>query len=109
MTDEATDEVPDDDEFDLDAVIAEREPVKAFRFRFAGERYTLPGDPDLRAIAALRADRLDEGFRMLLGEKQWDRMQAADAVFDNASFEALFERYQKHVGDLGESQASTDS
>lgn len=98
----------DDDaiDFDLDAVLAESPRGTPFRFRFGGELYELPADPDLRALAALNAERLDEGFRMLLGATQWERMRASDTSFGNEAFEKLLVRYQKHVGDLGESPAS---
>lgn len=96
--------------YDLDAVIAEATPREPFRFKFGGEAYELPASPDLRAFAALTAERLDDGFRLLLGPDQWSRLQASDSVFDQTAFEHLIVAYQEHVGaDLGESGASTPS
>lgn len=96
--------------YDLDAVIAESAPREPFRFKFGGEEYVLPASPDLRAFAALSAERLDDGFRLMLGPDQWARLQACDAVFDQTAFEHLIVAYQEHVGaDLGESGASATS
>lgn len=93
--------------YDLDAVIAEREPARPFTFKFGGDVYTLPPRPDMRAAAALAAGRLDEGFAMLLGADQYERLQAAEAVFDDEALLSMMNAYQAHVGlDLGESAAS---
>jgi len=99
-----------EDIFDLDAVIAEREKKPPFVFRFGGESYSLPTRPDVRAAAALGAGRLDDGLRMMLGQAQWERLQEAEAVFDDQALLSIMEAYQKHTGDdLGESKASTRS
>lgn len=96
--------------FDLDAVLAEREPKAPFVFRFGADTFSLPASPDLRAIAAFSAERLDEGFRILFGAEQWERLQASETVLDGEAFSALFEAYTAHVGeDLGESKASPKS
>lgn len=94
--------------FDLDAVVAEQEPPEPFEFTFGGETYSLPGEPDVRAFAALTAERLDEGLRLLLGAEQWKRMQDSPAHFRQSQLEALIVAYGAHVGaDVGESQASS--
>jgi len=96
--------------FSLSKVLAEREEKPPFVFEFDGENYSLPSRIDLRAIAAFQSGRIDQGFQILLGAAQWDRLQAADGVFGDDEFGALFEGYQEHIGeDLGESAASTSS
>jgi hypothetical protein len=88
--------------FDLDAVIAEREPKPAYEFRFGGEMFTLPAEPDVRALAAFSGGRLDEALRMLLGRAQLERMEAVEAVLDVDALKSLLESYAAHAGlDLG--------
>lgn len=97
-----------DPTYDLDAVIAEREPRSPFTFRFGGEVYSLPAWPDLRAAAALDTGRIYDGLRLLLGAEQWARLQAAEAVFDEDAFVDMYRAYQRHIGAaLGESGASS--
>lgn len=99
-----------EDIYDLDRVIAERDEKAPFTFRFGGEVYSLPPRPDMRAAAALSGGRLDAGFEMLLGKSQWERLQAAEAVFDDETLLAMMTAYQAHIGeDLGESKASQKS
>jgi hypothetical protein len=100
----------DTQNFDLDKVLAERKKTPPFQFTFDGERYVLPGRPDVRAAAAMSAGRLDDGFRLLLGPDQWDKLQASPKVFDDDALITLMEAYQAHSGeDLGEFRASTNS
>lgn len=95
--------------FDLDAVIREAEG-DPFVFTFAGDDYELPSQPDIRAIAAMSAGRLDQALSSLLGAEQWEQLQAADAVFDTNALQALMEAYAAHGGtSLGNSQAPTSS
>lgn len=106
--------VPDtvevEDVFDLDRVIAEREVKPAFVFRFDGETYSLPARPDMRAAALFADAQLRQGFEVLLGSAQWERLVASEATFDDQAFTAMYEAYQAHIGeDLGESKASTRS
>ena len=103
--------VPDPDPvFDLDACIAERAPARPFTFRFDGDLYTLPARPDMLAAAAMEGERLDEGFRMLLGTEQYARIQASEKVFDDEALVAMMGAYTKHIGEnLGESEASATS
>lgn len=92
--------------YDLDALDREADGV-AFVFRFDGEDYTLPPHLDIRAAAALEGGRLDDGLRILLGREQWQRLQDAEAVFDDRHLVNLLERYAGHIGvSLGESGAS---
>lgn len=88
--------------FDLDAVVTESE-AKPFDFTFGGEGYVLPAQVDLLAAASLEGGRLYDGFHRLLGDAQWERLLASDAVFDQARLKALMEAYAAHVGlSLGE-------
>ncbi len=96
--------------FDLDAVLAEREPKSPFVFRFGADTFSLPASPDLRVIAAFESERVDDGFRLLFGTEQWERLQASEKVLDADAFAALFAAYTAHIGeDLGESKASPKS
>src|SRR4051812_20719228 len=51
--------------FDLDALVREAEG-DPFVFTFDGDDYELAPQPDVRAVAALSAGRLDDALRMLL-------------------------------------------
>lgn len=97
--------------FDLDAVVAEREPIPPFVFRFGGEEYQLPGSPDAVAFALLAKEETSaDGIARLLGPDQWSRIQASTAVLDGAAFRALIDAYVASAGlDPGESPASTNS
>lgn len=103
------------DVLDLDAVAAE-EAGDPFAFRFGGEAYELPANPDARALATLAAvnaqhpERVYEALVLLLGPEQWERMKGSPVVFDNARMKALVEAYAAHLGtSLPESQASRRS
>jgi hypothetical protein len=101
-----------EDVFDLDKVIAEREERPPFQFKFGGQRFTLPGAGiDVRVIAALQGERIDDALEMLLGVGQWATLQRLEAVFDQESFYALLQAYGKHLGEdiVGESPASGSS
>jgi hypothetical protein len=88
--------------FDLDAVVTESDATP-FPFTFGGEDYTLPAQVDIVAAAALEGGKLYEGLRKLLGDSQWDRLLASEAVLDQEKLKALMEAYAKHVGlSLGE-------
>lgn len=96
--------------FDLDALLAEAKPKEPFTFRFGGGVYTLPGEVDVRAIAALDGGEIALGFRILLGDEQWSRLCAAEATLTVAGMNALLERYGSATGaSTGESSASTGS
>jgi len=96
-----------DNVFDLDALETDGTP---FPFRHGGEDYVLPPSIDLRVALAEEAGRVDDALRLLLGDEQWDRIVASEAVFDSAKFLALMEAYKRHLGTtLGESAASSRS
>jgi len=95
------------DVFDLDALESEGEP---FHFRHGGEDYELPPDPDIRAAVAQGEGNVLKALELLLGEEQWERILASDAVLDSKKFNALMAAYEKHIGaSMGESEASTRS
>lgn len=97
------------DVFDLDA-LAKDVTAEPFRFRFGGEDYEIPCLIDMRWVAAIETDRVDDALRLLLGPEQYRRMQQSPAVFDRLQFDALVGAFFTHVGSsLGESPASTDS
>jgi hypothetical protein len=84
--------------YDLDAVLAERAPKEPFTFRFGGELFELPAEPDVRALAAFAGGRLDEAMKLLLGSDQHARMEAVDAVLDVGALTALLGKYGDHAG-----------
>lgn len=95
--------------FNLDALEndANQEP---FRFMHGGEEYTLPASPDMRAGIAFQKEDAEGGLRLLLGNEQWARIEASDAVFDTNKFVKLMAAYEAHIGvAVGESQASSPS
>ena len=88
--------------FDLDAVQHDAD-AKPFEFSFGGEYYTLPAQIDMIAAAALESGKLNAGLQRMLGEKQWDRICATEAVLDQTRLKALMEAYAVHTGlSLGE-------
>lgn len=107
MTDPAELGQPDDEMFDLDAVLAEAAPTgKPFHWRFGGETFTLPAQPDFRAIAAMQGGDVIVSLRLLLGH-EWDRLVKVEAVFDERAFDKLVDAYLKFLRvSRGESEAS---
>jgi len=81
--------------FDLDAVArdADGEP---FPFTFGGETWTLPANPDMRAVDELTKDPMG-GLSRLLGD-QWEAFEAVPQVFGTREFAALLDAYQSHLG-----------
>jgi hypothetical protein len=97
------------DTFDLDALAVEVERAP-FTFRFDGVTYELPPVLDVRAAAALEAQRLDEALHRLLGPEQWAQLSASPKTFAGDHLWALLEAYARHLGvELGNSSASTAS
>jgi hypothetical protein len=89
--------------YDLDAALAEKVAKPEFTFRFGGEVFNLPAEPDVRALAAFSGGRLDDALRMLLGNAQWETMQAVEAVLDTDALKGLLDAYGEHAGiELGE-------
>lgn len=97
--------------FDLDKVLEEEEEKPDFEFSFDGDKYTLPGAIDVRAIAAISGGRLDDGLRMLLDPEQWQKIQDSPKRLTITALERLFDDYAKFTGatSLGGSSASTPS
>lgn len=95
--------------FDLDAIASEAN-AEPFEFTFGGDTYTLPPSVDLRVVASLTSGDIADALKRLLGAEQWERLEASDAVFTAARFEALLNAYMAHNGlDVGEASASTGS
>lgn len=84
--------------FDLDKVLAEEEPGEPYEFTFDGEKYALPPEMDVRAVAAISGGRLDAGLRLLLGEEQWEKIQASPKTLTLKGLESLFDDYAEHTG-----------
>jgi hypothetical protein len=97
--------------FDLDKVIAEEKDAEPFVFTFDGEQYEMPGVMDVRAIAAISDGDLTGGLRHLMGDEQYDRIQASPQMLSMVALGALFDAYAKHTGvdGLGESSGSVRS
>lgn len=97
--------------FDLDAVLAEEAEQPPFTFTFDRHKYSLPATPDVRAIAAITAGRLDEGLRLLLNPDQWQRIQDSPKVLTATALGKVFDAYIEYGDGLtvGESAASTRS
>lgn len=99
--------------FDLDAVVKE-DPGAPFDFIFGGEKYQLPPQPDVLAMAALAAGsgpKVEEGLRKLFGVEQHRRLMASPEVLSGEKLDALLNAYQEHLGGvgLGESKGSAGS
>jgi hypothetical protein len=79
-------------------------------FEFDGEVYTLPSDFDMRAAIALTTGALEEGLRILLGQEQWERIDASSKVFGMRELRRMLAAYCTEIGvDLGEFGASSGS
>lgn len=95
---------------DIDAIMAERDEKPPYVFTFGGEVYSLPARIDIRAVAAMSRGDLDVSMRLLLGQAQWERLQASESVFNDETLTVVMDKYQEHMGEaLGESKASTKS
>ena len=81
----------------LEAIQREADP-NPWPFVFDGETYYLPSDWDIRAMAAFTGGRLDDAFLILLGDEQWQRMQASPRIFGAAQLEALMTSYSQAIG-----------
>lgn len=83
-------------DFDLDAF--ERDAAQEpFVFRFGGHTFTLPPDPDMRAVGAMSAGEILPALQRLLGT-QWEEFEAIPEPFGVSHFAALMEAYQAHIG-----------
>jgi hypothetical protein len=95
--------------FKLEAI--EREGGEGtWPFDFDGHRYHLPSDFDWRAANALTKGDIELGLELLLGDEQWQRMQASPKVFGVKAIVNMLNAYATDIGvDLGEFQASSAS
>jgi hypothetical protein len=88
-------------DFDLDAF--ERDAVaEPFTFRFGGVVFSLPADPDMRAVGSMATGDVLAALERLLGPEQWSQFEAVPEQFGASRFAALMERYQAHLGVSGE-------
>lgn len=95
--------------FNLDAVANEADGIP-FEFIFGGEKYQLPPSPDVLAASMFAVGNFYGGLQRMLGDEQWQRIVASDAVMDQDRLAALLNAYKAHAGaDVGESLASTRS
>jgi hypothetical protein len=95
--------------FDLDAVIASREPGP-FTFTFGGKEWAWPPALDLRATAALLEGRVWDALQMQFGPEQYAEFMATGGGFDEGAVAELFKAHAAHLGSsLGESSASSSS
>ena len=91
--------------FDLDAYLG-----GPFTFTFDGQEYSLPPDVSWKASDLLASGDPKGALRELLGEEQWQRLDASPKSFGPRSFTGLVDRYMKHLGlSEGESEASPPS
>lgn len=99
--------------FDLDRQVAdEHDGIEPFEFIFAGETFTCasPNDFDVRELGKI----LERGgqdpallLALMLGEEQWGRLEAVEAVFTTRHLNALVKAWLAHYGlDLGKSGGS---
>lgn len=86
-------------DLDLDA-IAPPDPKEPFRFRFAGQVFTTldPFDTDIVAMRGAVDSDPGENLAMILGEVEWDRLEALEETFTLRHADLLVEGYFKHHG-----------
>lgn len=99
--------------FDLDQQVAdERDGIEPFEFTFAGETFTCasPNDYDIREIGRLVEQSGNNPARVLafmLGEEQWNRLEAIEAEFTISHMRVLERAWLSHYGlDLGKLRGS---
>lgn len=87
--------------FNLDEIVDDGEP---FPFTFGGEDYEFPADPDLKFVEYLSEGAFQAALWTLLGEEQYQRLDASKARFTTKRAKALFDAYTKSLGiDSGKS------
>lgn len=72
-----------------------------FRFRFGGQDFQFPNDPDVVVWELLAANQLQSFLAVLLGDddyKRMDEIPTAVASMTKERLTALIEGYQKHLG-----------
>lgn len=95
--------------YKVDAI--EREAKgEPWEFEFDGERYELPNDFDMRAASMLVDGDMRGALAMLLGDEQWQRLQASPKVFGIRALGELLQTWCQEIGvELGEFTASPPS
>ena len=93
--------------FNLDEVTDDRPD---FRFTFGGREFTFPGHPDILWIDLVSKGAFHQALLLLLGQEQFDALDALDVTLDDTRFKALIERYNEHLGvDSGKSSGPSRS
>lgn len=97
--------------FDLDKLIAEREAVTPFTFKFDDHEYTMPSDIDVEVLEWFARGEIAAGLEELLGAEQWGAIVDSPKVLGAVAMGELFEAYTRHLGvdNVGESLASPRS
>jgi hypothetical protein len=112
LEDRMTDTFPEDEEYDLDAAVAEVSGA-SLRFRWKGESWVLKhmGSLDWRVTEAANqgdVEAVRTAFRYGMGAEQFDRFELVEQDTDAMSL--LFSRWLRHAGtSQGESPASVES
>lgn len=79
-------------------------------FEFDGETYHLPSDFDYRAVGPITGGELEEGLHILLGDEQFERLDASPKSFGLNELLAMLNKYCEDIGvPMGEFQASSRS
>lgn len=95
------------DVFDLDAIEKEGKP---FRWKFGGSLFSFPPNPPIAAIEYLSKGDLQMALWLLLGEEEYERLDALPKLMDDEEFRQLVERYFSRVGaPLGKSPKPSKS
>lgn len=80
---------------DLDAIVDDGDP---YEFTFGGEVYSLPADPDLKFLEYLAEGAFQAALWVVLGEAQYQRLDASSASLTTKRAKALFDDYTKSLG-----------
>lgn len=87
----------DDDVFDVDALMAERDD-RPFRFRWAGETWQFPPRMDVRVVQAVDQGDVLGALEMLLGPEQWQQLVDVPEVLDAVTLKVVIDRYVEKQG-----------
>lgn len=95
--------------FDLDALTVE-ETTEPFYFQFGGETFAIATHYDPRIFRRFDQGDLAGALRLMLGNEQFDRLDAIDKPFDERHLEPLIRAWAEHAGTTtGEASASSSS